>query len=362
MSSRQRPFFYHPQSIRFSPQNASTSHPIYPTLPHNEQRRLLQTISTLDFHRQNAAKLDAVVRARACQAITIRDMGRMYGTPIVVMNKELGQFAMDGFHCLRILGYQPPEILSYIADGFQSLDPRVPFSTVRQQVMEVHAVLAQLARGCLLAKMVYSGGLGPDVTLATANLRMALYCARVAECIEEWGIGRATFYHIMANAKLGIPLKQSFLELGISGVVRPITSRLANVEHTAPVHFGYLSSASASGSGSGSGSGARSPYLCSSDVSSCTSESSYTSNGSFNPSRANSECDFQRQQQQEEDPSQVQSQAQTIPSIHEQCKNAVADIFEDLVRDSYEWKFLCEAHQAFYDQAKILREDYMMQL
>lgn len=357
MSSHQRPFFYHPQSIRFSPRKASTSHPIRPTLPHNEQRRLLQTISTLDFHRQNVAKLDAAVRARACEAITIRDMGRVYGTPIVVMNKGLGQFAMDGFHCLRILGYQPPEILSYIADGFQSLDPRVPFSTVRQQVMEIHDVLAQLARGCLLAKLVYSGRLSPDLTLATANLRMALYCARVAECIEEWGIGRATFYHIMANAKLGIPLKQSFLELGMSGAVRPTTRRLANVEQAAPVRFDCLSSASASGSGSGS----RSPNLRSSDVSFCTSESSYTSNGSFNPSRPNSECDFQRQQQQE-DPSQVQSQAQTIPSIHVQCKNAVADIFEDLVRDSYEWKFLCEAHQAFYDQAKILRENYMMQL
>ncbi|KAK5046425.1 hypothetical protein LTR84_008228 [Exophiala bonariae] len=347
MSFRQDPF-HSLQRRRFSPLQ-SFSLPINPYLSPTEEARLLNTISTVDFYCQNVAKLDAAVHALVYDSKTVRDMGRILGTSIVVLNEQLGWFALNCFRLLRYLQYRPSEIFSYIVDEFQSFNPRGSHSIVRQQVTQTHGVLAQLAKGHPLSDIIYSGVLGPDITFSAVNLRMALYCTRVVECIQERGVARATFYHVMANAKMGIAFRQSFLQLGLSEPFYLTERSIENMKHNAFVPYGRWTP------GFSCGSSTCSPGFHLNDVSIDNSEysSKHTSNGILERSQSESKEQYL---------CQYQDQVLAIPAIKVQRKGAMVDAFDDPTRDSYEWKFLYEAQQSFYDQARVLQENGLLRL
>lgn len=315
----------------------------HPTLPGSEQRRLLDTISTLDFHRQNVANIDAAVHALAAHGRTLPELAKFLAMPNVVLSQQMAWFGTQGFQCLRYLGRLHQEIFAYITDGFQSLDHRLSYRTAKEQVMQTHSMLAQVANGRQLSEALRGWRWGSRIGFATANLRTAMYCTRIIDCIQELGIERSTFHHVMANAQMGLSLERSFLGLGIPKVL--------HATRFPPASMVCSSFAGCFGSGSWSS------YPSSHYASTCGSEYDHSCSESFNSSFTSfgSDCQPQNQlQNQSQNQSQYQHQGQAIPTINVQCDDIMVDAFDDETRAVYEWKFIGEAQQAYYEQAQIL--------
>lgn len=311
-----------------------------------EQRRLLNTISTLDFHRQNVAKIDAAIHGLAVHGKTLPELGKALAMPSAVLSQQMAWFGKHGFQCLRYLGRLPQEIFTYIAYGFQSLDRRLSHRSAREQVMHTHSMLAQIVDGRRPSEALRGWRWGDRIGLATANLRMAMYCTRIIECIQGLGIGRSDFYHVMAKAQMGVPLERSFMGLGIPKALH--AKRVPLVSMVCSSSAGCLSS----------GSWSSSSYPSSSHIgSTCGSEYDCSCNESFNSSFTSSTGDCPHQHQQ-----QHQYQGPAIPTINVQCDDAMIDAIDDETRSVYEWKFIGEAQQAYYEQAQILHGAGLLRL
>ena len=329
----------------------SVRYPFIPMLHSSEQiqQQKQHDVHALTHHRENVAKIDAVVFALATGDKTMWEMRRIVETPMAVLNKQIGWFGMHGFHCLRYLGHPAKEIFGYIAGGFQALEPGLSNNAARRQVVQIHKLLAGLAAGGALLEIAHSRRWTKEDDFKTLNLRMALYCLHVSECIQQLGIRRSTLLDIMAHVQMGIPLKHAFLELGMPEALLSAGSLLTACEYPgiAPdeVFHGYPGFAGGSDLGCDFYSEADfsseygSSYFGSEYSSTSESEYSYTTEDSLSTEITDFSSEYHYHQ--------VQFSTGGIDTT--QCD------YDDETRAFYEWKFYMEAIQCFEERGEILQ-------